>query len=50
MVITFAFGYFDYRISIPYKSGSGTCVIDGNEYKIKNGDVIIIPAGQNIML
>lgn len=28
-----------------FESGSGTCVIDGNEYKVKNGDVIIIPAG-----
>ena len=28
-----------------FESGSGKCVIDGNEYKVKNGDVIIIPAG-----
>jgi mannose-6-phosphate isomerase-like protein (cupin superfamily) len=30
-----------------FESGSGTCVIDGNEYKVKNGDVIIIPAKAN---
>ena len=28
-----------------FESGSGKCVIDGNEYAVKNGDVIIIPAG-----
>lgn len=28
-----------------FESGSGKCVIDGNEYKVKDGDVIIIPAG-----
>ena len=34
-----------------FESGSGKCVIDGNEYTVKNGDVIIIPAGakHNIM-
>jgi len=28
-----------------FESGFGKCVIDGNEYKVKDGDVIIIPAG-----
>jgi mannose-6-phosphate isomerase-like protein (cupin superfamily) len=28
-----------------FESGAGTCVIDGNEYTVKNGDAIIIPAG-----
>ena len=28
-----------------FEGGTGTCVIDGNEYHVKNGDVIIIPAG-----
>ena len=28
-----------------FESGSGKCVIDGNEYAVRNGDVIIIPAG-----
>ena len=28
-----------------FESGSGKCVIDGNEYKIKEGDVIVVPAG-----
>ena len=28
-----------------FESGTGKCVIDGNEYNIKNGDVIVIPAG-----
>ena len=28
-----------------FESGSGKCVIDGNEYKVKEGDVIIVPAG-----
>ena len=27
------------------ESGSGKCVIDGNEYEITAGDAIIIPAG-----
>lgn len=27
------------------ESGHGKCVIDGNEYEIKSGDAIIIPAG-----
>jgi len=28
-----------------FESGSGKCVIDGNDYKVKEGDVIIVPAG-----
>ena len=28
-----------------FESGSGKCVIDGNEYKVKEGDVILVPAG-----
>jgi mannose-6-phosphate isomerase-like protein (cupin superfamily) len=28
-----------------FESGIGKCVIDGNEYKVKDGDVIIVPAG-----
>jgi len=28
-----------------FESGVGKCVIDGNEYNVKNGDVIVIPAG-----
>ena len=28
-----------------FESGSGKCVIDGNEYKVKDGDVIVVPAG-----
>jgi mannose-6-phosphate isomerase-like protein (cupin superfamily) len=28
-----------------FESGKGKCIIDGNEYKVKGGDVIIIPAG-----
>lgn len=27
------------------ESGSGRCVIDGNEYAIKDGDVVIVPSG-----
>lgn len=27
------------------ESGNGKCVIDGNEYVIKTGDAIVIPAG-----
>jgi mannose-6-phosphate isomerase-like protein (cupin superfamily) len=27
------------------ESGHGKCVIDGNEYEIKDGDAIVIPAG-----
>ena len=34
-----------------FESGNGKCVIDGHGYDVKNGDVIIIPAGarHNIM-
>ena len=28
-----------------FESGTGKCVIDGNEYALKDGDVIIVPAG-----
>ena len=28
-----------------FESGTGKCIIDGNNYKVTNGDVIIIPAG-----
>ena len=28
-----------------FESGTGECNIDGNNYKVTNGDVIIIPAG-----
>lgn len=28
-----------------FEGGTGKCVIDGNEYMVWNGDVIIIPAG-----
>lgn len=28
-----------------FESGQGKCVIDGNEYEVKDGDVIIVPAG-----
>lgn len=28
-----------------FESGTGKCIIDGNEYKVKDGDVIIVPAG-----
>ena len=28
-----------------FESGSGTCVIDENEYDVKEGDVIVVPAG-----
>jgi len=27
------------------ESGSGKCIIDGNEYKIKAGDAVVVPAG-----
>lgn len=27
------------------EAGSGKCIIDGNEYAVKDGDVIIVPAG-----
>ena len=28
-----------------FEAGRGKCVINGNEYEVKDGDVIIIPAG-----
>jgi mannose-6-phosphate isomerase-like protein (cupin superfamily) len=28
-----------------FESGTGTCVIDGNEYSVAEGDVIVVPAG-----
>src|SRR5665647_247439 len=28
-----------------FESGSGKCIIDGNEYEVKDGDVIVVPAG-----
>jgi len=28
-----------------FESGAGTCVIDGNEYSVGEGDVIVVPAG-----
>ena len=28
-----------------FESGKGMCIINGNIYKIKSGDVIIVPAG-----
>jgi len=28
-----------------FESGFGKCIVDGNEYKVKDGDVMIIPAG-----
>ena len=28
-----------------FESGHGKCIIDGNEYAITNGDVVIVPAG-----
>ena len=28
-----------------FESGSGKCIIDGNEYKLKSGTVIVVPAG-----
>lgn len=28
-----------------FESGSGKCIIDGNKYDVKGGDVIIVPAG-----
>ena len=27
------------------ESGQGKCIIDGNEYELKHGDAIVIPAG-----
>src|SRR5674476_1345946 len=28
-----------------FEAGNGKCIIDGNEYVVGNGDVIIVPAG-----
>jgi len=28
-----------------FEAGQGKCIIDGNEYHVKDGDVIIVPAG-----
>jgi len=28
-----------------FENGKGKCIIDGNEYNVENGDVIIVPAG-----
>ncbi len=28
-----------------FEIGEGKCVIDGNEYMVKDGDVVIVPAG-----
>jgi len=28
-----------------FEEGRGKCIINGNEYLVKNGDVIIVPAG-----
>lgn len=28
-----------------FESGIGKCIIDGNEYNLKNGSVIVVPAG-----
>lgn len=28
-----------------FEMGQGKCIIDGNEYLVKDGDVIIVPAG-----
>lgn len=28
-----------------FESGNGKCIIDGNEYKVSDGDVIIVPTG-----
>lgn len=28
-----------------FEGGNGKCIIDGNEYEVKDGDAIIIPAG-----
>ena len=34
-----------------FESGHGRCIIDGNEYYVKDGDAVVIPAGarHNIM-
>lgn len=28
-----------------FERGSGKCIIDGHEYRVKQGDVIVVPAG-----
>jgi mannose-6-phosphate isomerase-like protein (cupin superfamily) len=28
-----------------FESGQGKCIIDGNEYEVTDGDVVIVPAG-----
>ena len=28
-----------------FENGTGKCIIDGNEYEVGSGDVIIVPAG-----
>lgn len=28
-----------------FEQGKGKCIIDGNEYDVKDGDVIVVPAG-----
>ncbi|MBI3133368.1 MAG: cupin domain-containing protein [Bacteroidetes bacterium] len=28
-----------------FESGTGMCIIDGNEYAVKEGDAVVIPAG-----
>lgn len=28
-----------------FEKGQATCIIDGNEYSVRDGDVIIVPAG-----
>jgi mannose-6-phosphate isomerase-like protein (cupin superfamily) len=28
-----------------FENGVGKCIIDGNEYNIKDGDVIVVPSG-----
>ena len=28
-----------------FESGTGKCIIDGNEYEVKDGDAVIVPAG-----
>lgn len=28
-----------------FESGDGKCIIDGNEYMVKDGDAVIVPAG-----
>jgi mannose-6-phosphate isomerase-like protein (cupin superfamily) len=30
-----------------FEMGQGKCIIDGNEYLVKDGDVVIVPAGAN---